>query len=129
MSDHQLTLGEHLQELRRRLLISVAAVIAGSAASFYFVPQIIELLKRPVQDLNDGAGIELHFFAVAEGFASIIKVSFFAGFILAFPIILYQAIRFVAPGLSGKEKRYLFAFLPEKNSPFRYCSFPEGGAP
>ena len=112
MSEREQTILQHLAELRRRLIISVLALLAASAVSFAFFDQLIELLVRPAKDLETGVGGQLIFTEVTELLATSIKVSFVAGFILAFPVILYQVVMFVAPGLSGREKRYLLGFLP-----------------
>jgi len=112
MSDQQLTLVQHLGELRRRLFISVLALLVGSAVSFAFFKQIIELLVRPARDLGGDAGAQLIYTEVTELLTTSVKVSFVGGFILASPVILYHVIMFVAPGLTGREKRYLLAFLP-----------------
>ena len=56
MSDQQLTLVQHLGELRKRLFISVLALLAGSAVSFAFFERIIELLVRPAQDIGGDTG-------------------------------------------------------------------------
>ena len=105
----ELTLMEHLRELRRRVLICVIAVMAGSAASFAFYKQIIDFLARPAYNLESGARIELVFIEVTELLTTAVKVSFVAGFVLALPVILYQVVMFIAPGLTGRERRYLFA--------------------
>ena len=108
----ELTLLEHLRELRRRVFFCVIAILAGSAVSFAFYKQIIEFLARPARDLDTGAGIELVFIEVTELLSTAVKVSFVAGLVLALPVILYQVVMFVAPGLTGRERRYLFAFMP-----------------
>ena len=108
----ELSFMEHLGELRRRLLICVAAVLAGSAVSFVFYEQIIALLSRPAYDLQSSQGINLVFIEITELLTTAVKVSFVAGFVLALPVILYHAIMFVSPGLTGRERRYLFLFLP-----------------
>ncbi len=108
----ELSFMEHLGELRRRVVICVIAVLAGSATSFVFYEQIIELLSRPAYDLEGSQGIELVFIEITELLTTAVKVSFVAGFVLALPVILYQVIMFVAPGLTGRERRYLFLFLP-----------------
>ena len=112
MNRRELTILQHLAELRRRLIISVLALLAGSAVSFAFFDQLIELLVRPAEDLETGVGGQLIFTEVTELLATSIKVSFVAGFILSFPVILYQVVMFVAPGLTGREKRYVLGFLP-----------------
>ena len=112
MSQRELTLWEHLRELRRRLLISVIALVAGTALAFPFWEKILILLARPTQELNDGAGVQLIATQVTEALTTSFKISMVAGFVVAFPVILYQVIRFVAPGLTGKERNYLLALLP-----------------
>ena len=112
MNNRELTILQHLGELRRRVAISVVALLIGSAISFAFFEQIIEWLVRPARDLQTGVGGQLVFTEVTELLTTSIKVSFVAGFVLAFPIILYQVVMFVAPGLTGREKRYLLGFLP-----------------
>ena len=103
---------QHLAELRRRVLISVLALIVGSAVAFAFFRQIIELLVRPARDLAPEAAGQLIYTEVTELLTTSIKVSFVGGFILALPVILYQVVTFVAPGLTGREKRYLLGFMP-----------------
>ena len=76
-----------------------------------FFRQIIELLVLPARDLDVGIG-QLVYIEVTELLSTSIKVSFVGGFILAMPVILYQVIMFVAPGLTGREKRYLLGFMP-----------------
>ncbi len=112
MSDQQLTLLQHLGELRKRLFISVLALLVGSAVSFAFFKQIIDILVRPARDLGGDAGAQLIYIEVTELLTTSVKVSFVGGFILASPVILYHVIMFISPGLTGREKRYLLAFLP-----------------
>ena len=112
MSQRELTLIDHLRELRRRLLISVIALGAGTALAYPFWEKIVILLKRPAQELNGGEGVPLIATQVTEAFTTSFKVSIVAGLVLASPVVLYQVIRFVAPGLTGREQRYLLAFLP-----------------
>ena len=112
MRDRELTLLQHLAELRRRITISVVALLVGMGVSFAFFRQIIELLVRPARDLSTGAAGDLVYTEVTELLGTSIKVSLLAGLILAFPVILYQVIMFVAPGLTGREKRLLLAFMP-----------------
>lgn len=112
MIGRELSLRDHLQELRRRLLISVIALLLGTMVAFIFWEEAVELLKRPAQELNDGEGVTLIATQVTESLTTSFKLSMVGGAILAFPVILYQVIRFIAPGLTGREKRSLFLFLP-----------------
>ncbi len=112
MNNRELTILQHLSELRRRVFICVLALLVGSAVAFAFFTELIELLVRPARDLETGVGGQLIFTEVTELLTTSIKVSFVAGFILALPVILYQAVMFVAPGLTGRERRYLLGFMP-----------------
>ena len=118
MSSREQTFLQHLGELRRRVFICVLALLVGSAASFVFFEQLIEILVQPARDLNLGNGGDLIYTEVTELLTTAIKVSFVAGLVLASPVILYQAVMFVAPGLTGREKRYLFGFMPAVISAF-----------
>ncbi len=112
MRSREQTLLQHLGELRRRVFICVVAVLVGSAVSFAFFEQIIDILVEPARDLNLGTGGELIYTEVTELLTTAIKVSFVSGIILASPVLVYQGVMFVAPGLTGREKRYLFGFMP-----------------
>ena len=112
MRSREQTLLQHLGELRRRAFICVVAVPVGSAVSFAFFEQIIDILVEPAKDLGLGTGGELIYTEVTELLTTAIKVSFVSGLILASPILVYQGVMFVAPGLTGREKRYLFGSMP-----------------
>ena len=114
--ERELPFLQHLHELRRRLIISVLAVVVATVAAFVFYEQIIQWLLLPADDLSaSGAGGEngnLVFIELTEMLAVSIKVSLVTGLVVAFPVVLYQIIMFVAPGLTSKEKRHLFTFMP-----------------
>ena len=111
MRDRELSLFEHLGELRRRLLVAVVALLIGSGVAFAFFRQIIRWLVRPAQELSGGDG-SLIFTEVTEMLATSVQVSLVGGVVLASPVILYQVVMFAAPALTSKERRYLLAFLP-----------------
>ena len=112
MRPREQSLLQHLGELRRRVFICVVAVLVGSAVSFAFFEQLIDILVKPAEDLNLGTGGQLIYTEVTELLTTAIKVSFVSGLILASPVLVYQGVMFVAPGLTGREKRYLFGFMP-----------------
>ncbi|MBV9840506.1 MAG: twin-arginine translocase subunit TatC [Sphingomonadaceae bacterium] len=99
---------EHLIELRRRLIFSILALGAGFLICLYFARPIFAFLVQPL--LRAGQG-KLIYTDVFEAFFAQMKVAFFAGLMLSFPIIANQLWRFVAPGLYAKEKRALLPFL------------------
>ena len=99
---------DHLIELRRRLILSALALMVAFFACLYFARPIFAFLVQPL--LRAGQG-KLIYTDVFEAFFAQMKVAFFAGLMLSFPIIANQLWRFVAPGLYAKEKRALLPFL------------------
>ncbi len=99
---------DHLIELRRRLLWSVAALAVAFFGSFYFARDIYSFLVQPLVDVGQD---EIIFTQIFEAFFVQIKVALFAAMMIAFPVIATQIWRFVAPGLYRNEKRTLLPFL------------------
>lgn len=99
-----MTLIEHLEELRVRLLISLAALAAATAICFLFVERILTLLIRPVG--------QVVFLAPTEAFFVRVKVAALAGVFLSLPVLLFQVWRFVSVGLTPTERRYTLSLLP-----------------
>ncbi|MDP6101922.1 MAG: twin-arginine translocase subunit TatC [Dehalococcoidia bacterium] len=112
MKDKETSLGGHLNELRRRLIISVVVLVVTTSIAFVFHPAIFGLLMGPAQGFESLRDQTLIFTQVTEMIGITMKVSLMGGLILALPIILYQIVMFVAPGLTPREKHYLFALLP-----------------
>ena len=113
MKERELPLRHHLEELRKRLIIAVVATVVTTIVAFVLYKEIIRFLLIPADDLGAGGGeATLVFVEVTEMLAVSLKVSVISGLVLAFPIILSQIIMFVAPGLTLREKRYLYAAMP-----------------
>ncbi len=106
LDDTRMPLLDHLIELRRRLLWSVAALAAAFFGCLYFARDIFGFLVQPLLQAGQG---KIIYTDVFEAFFVEIKVAFFAAMMVAFPVIATQIWRFVAPGLYANEKR---AFLP-----------------
>ena len=110
MDEKKLPLTAHLQELRRRLILSFVAVGAGFALCYTFAQTIFDILAVPLLKMMPTGG-SLIFTSVAEAFFTYMKVAFIAGLILASPFVLYQIWAFVAPGLYRHEKKYVVPFV------------------
>lgn len=110
MSDEKLPLTTHLEELRKRLIISLIAIGAGFVCAYFFAAELFQILSRPLQTILP-EGNSFIFTGVAEGFFTYLKVAFFGGLFLACPVILFQIWRFVAPGLYSHEKNYALPFV------------------
>lgn len=110
IQDREMPLLEHLIELRNRLMYSCIALFIGFAFCYIFAEQIYGFLVRPLADIYEGqTGRRMIYTGLTEAFFTYLKVAFFAGAFLAFPVIASQLWMFVAPGLYRSEKK---AFLP-----------------
>ena len=108
IDDSRAPLMEHIIELRRRLIWSFAALGLSFFICLYFAHPILAFLVHPLK----AAGQErIVYTQVFGGFITEVKVAFFAGLMLAFPVISNQLWQFVAPGLYRKEKKALLPFL------------------
>jgi sec-independent protein translocase protein TatC len=103
----QMTLLEHLEELRSRLVKVAIALGIATVISFIFAQQLVELLAVPIGGLDKLQAID-----VTENISVFMQVSLIGGVILAMPVIVYQLIRFIVPGLTKDEKRYLWVVVP-----------------
>jgi sec-independent protein translocase protein TatC len=101
---------EHLDELRRRIVYSLIAVIAGFVVAILFIDRIFAFIMRPLQQVLPDGG-KLVYTEPAEAFMLYMKVAALVGLILAVPVVLYQVWMFVAPGLYAKEKRLAIPFV------------------
>ncbi|MFN2470739.1 MAG: twin-arginine translocase subunit TatC [Gaiellaceae bacterium] len=91
---------EHLGELRRRILVAALALVAGSAVAFTFRAHLFELLNRPLP--GDREPVTL---GVTEPFMNSLKVSVYAGFCLALPVVSWQIWAFLAPAVEQGARR------------------------
>jgi sec-independent protein translocase protein TatC len=104
--EQKLTLLGHINELRRRLIRSVIAVVIGIIIAFIFWRWIFYILMLPAQEIN------LIFIELTEMIGVLMKVCLATGLILATPYITIQAVLFIRPALTQKEERYVYLILP-----------------
>jgi sec-independent protein translocase protein TatC len=127
-SPDNMTLGEHLGELRRRVIICVIAfVVAATIAVFAYEP-ILHFLLRPLCSVDAsnahhtargtsalliGSNGSCNLFVTSplDGLSLRVKIALFGGLVLASPIILFQIWRFVTPGLKATERKYAIPFV------------------
>jgi len=101
-----MTLSEHLDELRTRLIRCVVAAFVGAGAAFWQADRVVAFLRRPLdRAIENHPGTELIQTKVAEGFMASMLVAIFAGVALAGPYILHQIWGFIAAGLYPNERR------------------------
>lgn len=94
----------HVQELRSRTLISIAALVIGTICGYLLHPTILDLLIRPLHQ-------PVFYSSPSGGFDFVLKISLFFGFLVALPIFVFQLLRFVAPALPQQSPRWLLTLL------------------
>jgi len=104
--ERKLTLLGHFQELRKRLIRSIIVVVITTIISFIFWEWLLYILILPAQ------GINLVFIEMTEMIGTIMRVCLASGIIIAMPYITVQAILFIRPALTQKERRYVYLILP-----------------
>lgn len=109
-ADEQLPFTSHLEELRKRLIISAVSWFVCFLASYSQAEYLFQFIARPVRKALP-KGSSLVFITPVEPFFTYLKIAAIAGFILALPIILWQAWSFIAPGLYAREKRFAVPFV------------------
>jgi sec-independent protein translocase protein TatC len=108
-SPQAMTLGQHLGELRGRVLKILAAVTTAGVVAFVAYPQILHLLQEPYCQV--ARHCQLYVTGPLDGLSLRIKVAGYSAVALASPVILWQLWRFITPGLSANEKRYAVPFV------------------
>jgi sec-independent protein translocase protein TatC len=132
-----MTLGEHLQELRRRVIISILTILVFTIVAYLFHGRLMHLLthpycRLPVSYRLNPAKCTLYASGVLDPFRITLKISMYAGVLAASPIWLYQVWKFITPGLYTHEKRYATSFVGASvllfamGSAFAYLTLEKG---
>jgi sec-independent protein translocase protein TatC len=100
---------EHLDELRKRLIVSVSALAIGFVVSWAYVEKLLDFIFTPLAATIKGGRFQ--YFEPGEAFMLRMKLAALAGLFLALPVILWQIWRFIVPALNAKEKKYAIPFV------------------
>ncbi|BAU10630.1 Sec-independent protein translocase TatC [Leptolyngbya sp. NIES-3755] len=101
LDDVEMSLFDHLEELRQRIFVSLAAIVVCIVGCFVYVKPLVQFLEVPAN------GVKFLQLAPGEYFFVSMKVAGYSGLILAAPVLLYEVVAFVLPGLTRREKRFL----------------------
>jgi len=104
--DEEMTLVEHLDELRNRIIASLAVLVVACGLCFWQNDLLLEIANKPLP--GDRVPIT---FGVTEPFMTTLKISIYAGILIALPVLLYQGYAFLLPALKPTEKRVALPFL------------------
>mgnify|MGYP001159287524 CR=1 FL=1 len=101
---------DHLDELRRRLVVSVSSILVGFLVALLFINRIVAFVMVPLQRVLPDGG-KLVYTEPAEAFLLQLKIAFLVGLFLALPVILFELWMFIAPGLYSHEKKFAIPFV------------------
>jgi len=108
MDDKEMSVYEHLGELRKRLIIVVVFFVIALVASFFFVEPVILYL----QQTDEAKELTMNAFRLTDPIKIYFQFAFVIAFILTAPVLLYQIWAFVSPGLYEKERRVTLSYIP-----------------
>lgn len=100
-----MTLLEHLKELRNRVFVSAIAVVIGVVVCFLFWEDILGWMLAPARE--EIPGFRVSSFSPTDRIGIIVKIGLYGGLILASPVVIYEIVAFIVPGLTPKERRLL----------------------
>ena len=103
----EFTVTEHLEELRKRVIFSLLALMFATAVSVPFSPVVLKFLKYP----SGGAIGRLVFFGPEEAFLIYMRISISAGLVIALPVMLFQLWAFLSPAIDERFKKHAFFFV------------------
>ncbi len=102
---------EHLEDLRWTVVKMALAIIVGMIVSFYFSKQLIRIIEAPLAAIDPKLVGNLVVLGAVEGFMITLRLAFYCGIVLSFPLLLFFAAEFVLPALSRKEKKLLIPII------------------
>jgi sec-independent protein translocase protein TatC len=102
---------DHLEELRKRLIVSIIAIFVAFVACWRYADKIYAWVQEPLTKFLPPGDQKLAYTHLTEPFMVYMKVAFFAAIFIASPIIMWQVWRFISPGLYKRERRYAAPFI------------------
>lgn len=107
-----MSLGQHLVELRKRLLISGLGVLAGAVGGWFLAPLVWDRLREPIQVIAQAHHqASINYPSITSSFDIQFQVSLMLGIVISSPLWLFQIFAFLVPGLNRRERRYIFGFF------------------
>jgi sec-independent protein translocase protein TatC len=109
--ERRMSLGEHLVELRRRLIISAIAIVVGMVAGYFLSDWVWDALRIPMEQVARHHNASINYTNITQAFDLKMRIAFTVGLVISAPVWLYQIWAFIVPGLNRKEKQYGFGFF------------------
>ena len=113
--DRRMSLGAHLKEFKRRLIISAVALVVAMVVAFIITDPVLLVITEPIRQVAESRGeesrVELMFSTVTAGFDLRLRMAFAIGILMSAPVWIWQAWAFIMPGLTRKEIRHTIGFV------------------
>lgn len=110
-AEGRMTLGQHLVELRNRAFIAAIGVVLGAIAGWFLSPIVWDAMSAPIHAIAESRDATINYPNLTAAFDLRMQLCLYVGFIISSPVWLYEVFAFFTPGLTGREKRYVFGFF------------------
>ena len=107
----RMSLGQHLVELRKRLMFAALGIIVGAAGGWWLSEYVWDLLREPILAVAENHDAVINYDAITGAFGVRMQLALVLGIVIASPIWLYQVFAFLTPAMKAREKRYVFGFF------------------
>jgi sec-independent protein translocase protein TatC len=109
LADQKMTLIEHLEELRRRIIVMFLSLVVAITVGYIFSWEILGFLKEPAAKVN--IPLNLYYQTVLEPFMVRFKIALYAAIVMALPVVIYEIVAYITPALRKREKRIMYYAL------------------
>ncbi len=106
-----MSLGEHLVELRRRLMFAGIGIVLGTIGGWFVAEWVWDALRVPIEAIADEHNATINYDSITGAFGVRMQIAIVVGIVASSPVWLYQVFAFIAPGLTRNEKKYVFGFF------------------
>ncbi|GMA27477.1 twin-arginine translocase subunit TatC [Arenivirga flava] len=110
-TEGRMSLGQHLIELRNRILISAGAIFLATIGGFFLYPPVWQALERPLLEAGAEGQAVISYVAINEPFDIIMRVALTLGLVISSPVWFYQLWAYIMPALLRTERRYAVGFM------------------
>lgn len=109
--ERRMSLGEHLVELRKRLMIAGLSILLGGVAGWFLSDLVWDRLRAPILDIAQDHDAVINYDSITGAFGVQMQVALVLGIVISSPVWLYQVFAFVTPAMKARERRYVFGFF------------------
>lgn len=109
--ERRMSLGDHLVELRRRLMFAGIAIVGGAIVGWFLSDLVWDRLRAPILDIAEDHDAVINYDSITGAFGVQMQVAIVLGLVISSPVWLYQVFAFITPAMKQRERRYVFGFF------------------